>query len=121
LLSKPVNEKANWPANFELFVGTTVTDADADEVALAWDVAVTITVACGGTEDGAVYNPLVEIVPQADPAQPGPLTLQVTAVFVVPVTTSAKCCCPLTVTTALVGEIVTPTEETIVTMAEPEV
>jgi hypothetical protein len=116
-----VNEKAYWPANFELFVGATVTDADADEVALAFEVAVTMTVACEGTEDGAVYRPPEEIVPQADPEQPGPLTLQVTAVFVVPVTTSANCCWPLTVTTALVGEIATPTEEEIATRAEATV
>jgi hypothetical protein len=121
LLSKPVNENAYWPANFELFVRTTVTDADADEVERAVDVAVTITVAWDGTAPGAVYNPLAEIVPQVDPEQPGPLTLQVTAVFVVPVTTSANCCWPFTVTTALVGEIVTPMEETIVTVAEADV
>jgi hypothetical protein len=121
LLSKPVNEKANWPANFELFVGTTVTDADADEAALAFEVAVTTTAPWDGTEDGAVYNPLAEIVPQADPEQPGPLTLHVTAVFVAPLTTTENCCWPPTVTTALIGEIVIPTEETTVTVAEAAV
>jgi hypothetical protein len=105
----------------ELFVAAIVTIAEADEVVLAWDVAVTITVAWGGTVAGAVNSPLEEIVPQLDPEQPGPLTLQVTAVFVVPETASTNCCVPLTVTRALVGDIVTATGERIVTVAEAAV
>jgi hypothetical protein len=98
-----------------------VTTAEADEEALACEVALTITVAREGTVAGAVYNPLDEMVPQVEPEQPDPLTLQVTAVFVVPETTSWNRCCSPTVTRALVGDMATVMGERIVTMAEAAV
>ena len=64
-----------------------VTFAEPDFVASACEVAVTVTCAGLGTVDGAVYSPLAEIVPLAAP----PVTLQVTAVFVVPVTLAVNC------------------------------
>ena len=47
------------------------------------------------------------IVPQVTPAQPAPESVHVTAVLVVPVTVAVNCCCPLVITTADVGEMVT--------------
>jgi hypothetical protein len=54
-------------------------------------VAVMVTVAGDGAVAGAVYSPVEEIVPQAVPLQPVPDTVQVTAVFDVPVTEAANC------------------------------
>jgi hypothetical protein len=48
-------------------------------------VAVTVTVCCELMEDGAVNNPLVEMLPTAG------LTDHVTAVFVVPVRDAVNC------------------------------
>ena len=58
----------------------TVTDAAADLVVSATLVARTVNVPAAA---GAVYSPLVEIVP--------PVVDQVTAVFVVPVTVAVNC------------------------------
>src|SRR6266446_4662078 len=66
----------------------TVTDADADFVASACAVAVTVTCAGFGTVAGAVYSPLLEMVPLEAP----PAMLHVTAVFDVPVTVAVNCC-----------------------------
>ena len=54
----------------------TVTDADLLESAA--DVAFTVTVAGLGGAAGAVYRPLLSMLPQAAPVQPDPETLQVT-------------------------------------------
>ena len=70
---------------------------------------------------GAVYNPPEVMVPQVDPEQPDPLMLQVTAVFVLPVTLVRNCCGWPTVTMALVGDIPTTTGTMIVTVAEAAV
>src|SRR6266478_2107501 len=70
-----------------LETAVTVTFAEPDFVASACEVAVTFTCAGFGTVDGAVYSPLAETVPLAAP----PVTLQVTAVFVVPVTLAVNC------------------------------
>jgi hypothetical protein len=52
---------------------------------------------------------------------PPPETVQVTAVFAVPVTPAVNCCCPLVAIVAEIGEIVTPTVAVvpIVTLALP--
>lgn len=63
----------------------------ADLVLSAIEVAVTVTVGELGMEEGAVYKPLLEIVPHADPLQPEPATLQVTAVLLLPVTLAVNC------------------------------
>ena len=68
-----------------------VTAADADVTPSAVDVAVTVTFAGVGTVSGAVYRPAVVMVPHAEPAQPEPVTLQVTLVIAVPVTVALNC------------------------------
>ena len=68
-----------------LTMGTNVTAALAVLVVSAALVAVTVTVCCEVTELGAVYRPLLEIVPTAG------LSDQVTAVLVVPVTVDVNC------------------------------
>jgi hypothetical protein len=115
---KPVKRKAYWPFSFELFVAKRVTTADAEAEVFACEVALTIIVAGEGTAAGAVYNPLEEMLPQAVPEQPDPLTLQVTALFVLPETLARNCCCWPTVTISLVGDIVTATGTMMVTVAE---
>jgi len=69
---------------------TIVTFAEADFVGSATLVAFTMIAAGEGTLAGATNCPLVEIVPHATPAQPTPLTVQVMAVFEVPVTVPAN-------------------------------
>ena len=61
---------------------------------------------------GAVYSPLVEIVP--------PVADQVTAVLLVPVTVAENCWVPLVNIEAEVGEMVTATGALTVTVAEAE-
>ena len=89
--------------------GTMVTVAEAELVARAWLVAVTVTVAGVGTVVGAVYRPVVLIVPHAAPVQPAPETLQFTA------TLAVNCWVPAVGTVALVG--LTTTAGSIVTVA----
>jgi hypothetical protein len=62
------------------------------------------------------------IVPQEEPAQPTPDTLQFTAVLVVPVTVAENCCCPPTAIVAAEGETETETAEAdeTVTVAVPD-
>lgn len=73
--------------------GTIVTEAVPDFAESAAEVAITVIRAGLGIAEGAVYSPLVEIVPQVAPMQPLPLTFHDTAVFVVPFTVAANCCC----------------------------
>jgi hypothetical protein len=68
-------------------VPVTVIEPEPDFVGSACEVAVTVTNAGFGTAAGAVYNPEVEMVPSAAP----PTTIQVTEVFVVPVTVAVNC------------------------------
>jgi uncharacterized spore protein YtfJ len=70
---------------------TIVTEAVADFVGSATEVALTDTCAGLGTAAGAVYCPVEDIVPQADPVQPLPLTLQLTALFVVLAIVAVNC------------------------------
>jgi hypothetical protein len=115
-----------WPpvssciANGEIVTetgGTIVTDAVADFVESATDVAVTDICGGLGIADGAVYSPLVVIVPQVAPEQPLPATLHVTVVFDVPVTVAVNCWWPPMRSCAVVGEIFTDTGGMIVTDA----
>jgi hypothetical protein len=117
-----------WPSTTVAVVGETViptfcvicTDALADLVESATDVAVTVTKGGLGAADGAVYSPLVEMVPHNDPVQPVPLRLHVTLVFAVPVTVAVNCCFPPTPTDVLLGDTDTETLfEVIVTVVEP--
>jgi hypothetical protein len=97
--------------------GTIVTDAVADFVGSASEVAVMDIWAGLGTAAGAVYRPLVDIVPQAAPVQPLPMMVQVTAVFAVFATVAVNCRWPPVITFAVVGEIVTATGGMTVTEA----
>jgi hypothetical protein len=72
-------------------------------------VAVTDTVAGLGTEFGAVYDPLVEMVPTVALPPVVPFTAQVTLVLVVPLTVALNDRDWPTLTLALVGEIITET------------
>jgi hypothetical protein len=93
------------------------TIAVADFVASAALVAVTPISFGEGALLGAVYSPVALTVPQAVPPQPCPATplatLQLTAVFVVPVTCAKNCTVvvfdPDGATNAYPGEIVTAT------------
>lgn len=97
--------------------GKIVTDADADSVLSAFEVAVTVTSAGLGTAAGAVKRPLDEIVPQVAPEQPAPLRLHVTAVSVVPVTVAVNCWVAPTSTCAAPGDMLILTSGTTVTVA----
>ena len=70
---------------------TIVTFAEAAFVGSVTLVAFTVTVAGDGTLVGATNSPLLKIVPHAAPAQPTPLTVQVTSVFEVPDAIPANC------------------------------
>lgn len=80
----------------------------------------TFTVGGVGTAAGAVYRPAELIVPHADPLQPDPLTLQVTLVLVLPVTAAWNWRCAPSVTSALVGEMVSDIGTAMVTCAEAD-
>jgi hypothetical protein len=93
--------------------GVTVTVAEAEELGLAWLVAVTVTVVVEVTL-GAVKRPEVEIEPAvAD---------QVTAVLVEPVTVAVNCWLAPELAVTVVGEIETETVPAgvTVTVAEAE-
>jgi hypothetical protein len=70
-----------------------------------------------GTAEGALYKPLVDTVPTVEFPPAMPLTLQVTAVFVVPLTVAVNCCVWETTTDALTGDNVMDTAGVIVTAA----
>ena len=73
------------------FTGKIDTDAEAVLLVSAELVAVTVTVAGDGTAEGAVYSPLLAIVPQAVALHPAPCKVHVTAVFEVPTTDAFNC------------------------------
>jgi hypothetical protein len=78
-------------------------------VASATDFALTVTAAGLGTVAGAVYFPLVSIVPQLAPEQPDPEALQVTAGFApLGVTVAWNFWTPPVRTGVLEGNMVTP-------------
>jgi len=85
---------------FVLLDGLTVTVAEAFAVDEAALVAVTVKYDVAETV-GAVSTPVLEIEPA--------VVDQVTAVFVVPLTTEVNCCEPPEVNVELVGEICTET------------
>ena len=58
----------------------------------AWLVAWMVTLAGFGKSAGAVYKPALVIVPTVELPPATPLTLQLTAVFDVPVTVAVNCC-----------------------------
>jgi len=83
----------------------TVTVADADFVLSACDVAVTATCAGFGTAVGAMYRPVLVIVPLEAP----PATLHVAAVFELPVMDAVNGCVLPTATVTVAGVIETAT------------
>src|SRR3954468_20075104 len=78
----------------------TVTCADADFVASATLVAVTV---CEPAAAGAVYKPLALTVPAVELPPFTPSTDQITEVFELFVTVAVNCCCALVSRVALVG------------------
>lgn len=108
----PAAKPSPWAASVKLFAAppitlegsnrsivgplVTATVAVADFVGSAWLVAVAAMALGEGALAGAVYRPLLSIVPQALPLQPcpgtAPATLQVTAVFEIPLTAAVNCC-----------------------------
>ena len=78
--------------------GTMVTVALADLAGSATDVAVTDKNEGFGGTAGAVKSPEELTVPHVSPAQPIPVIVQVTAVFVEPVTEALNSCCAPTPT-----------------------
>lgn len=84
--------------------------AEPDWLGAATEVAVMVTVPTDGTVAGAVYKPVFEIVPQEAPLHPVPEMLQLTAVFVLPVTVAVNCCFAPVVTCAEAGVTETETE-----------
>ena len=80
-----------------------MTVAEADFVASACEVAVTVAVVWLDTMAGAVYRPPVVTLP-------GPVSDHVTAVLDEPVTADVNCCVPPPPSVAEVGEIVTLTD-----------
>jgi hypothetical protein len=105
---------------FTAIPGVMVTTAESFFVGSATEVAVTDTWAGLGTVDGAVYNPRLEMVPQAAPLQPLPLTDQETAVLAVPVTFAVNCWVSPALIWADLGETLTATEAATVTVADPD-
>ena len=67
---------------------------------------------------GAVYRPVEETVPHVGPTHPAPLMLQVTLLFVLPVTVAVNCREAPATTSAVVGDMATAISCVIVTMAE---
>lgn len=94
-----------------------LTCAEADLVVSACDVAVTLTIAGLGTIAGEVYKPAGVIFPQLEPEQPLPETLHDTDVLELPVTCAENCREADGASLAEVGEIVTLTTRTTVTVA----
>jgi hypothetical protein len=101
-------------------VETMVICAEPDRLGAATEVAVAVTVGGEGTLAGAVYKPELDIEPHPAPLHPD--KLQVTDVFVVPVTVAENCCCFPVDTCAVAGDTVTETEEaaSMTTLAEAD-
>jgi hypothetical protein len=99
----------------------TVTDAEADFFGSATLVAAIVTVAGEGKLDGAVYNPLAEILPLVELPPATPFTDQVTLVseFVL-ATAAVNCIVPTSRTEPLVGETLMVTTGVTVTCARAD-
>jgi hypothetical protein len=105
-------------------LGAIVIAAAADCEGSATLVAVSVTLGVEGTVEGAVYSaisPLAETEPQLPELHAGPARFQVTPVAGLPepLTAAVKSWLAPITTFALVGETVTCTLLTIVTLAEP--
>src|ERR1700719_849290 len=89
--------------------------ADPDLVVSFCEMAVMVTCAGAGTVAGAVYRPVLDIVPFALP----PATVQVTAVLNVSVTVAVICCAVPTTMFTPVGETLTDTTFPAVPLLHP--
>jgi hypothetical protein len=87
-----------------------MTEALADALRSASDVAVTVTTFDFGATAGARYRPPLVICPHALPPQAVPARLQITTLFEVPLTVAANCIWPLGCTCTVVGVKETDTE-----------
>lgn len=91
-----------------------VTEAEANLLLSAAEVAVTLTVGGVGIEEGAVYKPLEFTTPHVAPPQPGPDIDHVTAPFAVPFTLAVNCCVLSIGVLAEVGDTDTLTIEVVI-------
>lgn len=105
---------------FEEVAPKITTDAEPILDGSAKLVAMTVTVSGEGTAEGAVYRPAPLTVPQDEPLQPAPCTLQVTAVFEVPTTDASNFSVAPATTEVLLGVTVTTTEGIMVTTADAD-
>jgi hypothetical protein len=85
------------------------TVADDDFEGSAWEIAVTVTLAGLGIEEGPTYKPVVAIVPNEELPPVTVFTCHVIAVLELPVTVALKSCVALVTRVADVGEIETLT------------
>jgi hypothetical protein len=92
-----------------------MTEALAEAVRSASDVAVTATTFDVGIFAGAEYNPPLLIWPQVIPLQEEPVRLQTTTLFVVPLTTAVNCALPPASTCTTLGVSETDTDAQVTT------
>jgi hypothetical protein len=97
---------------------TIVTDAPAVCVGCARLAAVTVTVFGAGGTAGAVYNPVLPIVPTVVYPPATPFTDHVAPWFVLPVTVAVNCCVCPTSTVGAAGFTPTTTSTVSVTALE---
>jgi hypothetical protein len=90
---------------------------ESDMAVSSTDVAVIEMAGALGTTDGAVYRPVVEMVPHADPVHADPDTLQVTLLSIAFWTVAVNCWVAPISTGWLRGETVTTTAARIVIVA----
>jgi hypothetical protein len=97
-----------------------VTVADPDFVGSDSDVAVTATMGGFGAWAGAVYNPLLLMLPQADPLHPLPEILQTKTALEFPLDVAVNCSSALGFSWADDGKTLTeePATSLIVAVAE---
>ena len=97
-----------------------VTAAAPDLVGSDSSAAVTATVGGLGALAGAVYNPLLLMLPHVDPLHPLPETLQTTSELELPVTVALNCTWAPGFNCAEDGETLTETPATRVTAADAD-
>ena len=90
---------------------------DPDFAGSSTEVAVIDTVGGLGTPAGAVYIPVPSIVPQVAPAQPAPLTPQVTLESIAFCTLTVNCCAAPMFTAGFGGDTVKMTAASMETVA----
>ena len=118
VFDEPITVAVNccvWPNCKFTLVGATdtvtpelrVTGTFAEDVPFAWAMHVTVTVLGVENVVGAVYSPVVEIVPAVAFPPTTSSTSQVTLVFASPVSRQVNCSVPPNPTIAVVGVILT--------------